>query len=164
MKSLNIYQQLQIGLVLLLVMLFSGYVVLDVIHYALSEFARNALASIWSIILLLISPEQLKALIQSKADATPPATTGAEGFARLRLLLALAALSLLLLLAGCATATITTKTVDGKVVECSGTYLSLFRDLDSVTLSACGGRGGSTGAKINTQVADLLLKALVAVP
>ena len=71
---------------------------------------------------------------------------------------------LCLFLNGCATASITTKSVDGKVTECTGSYYSVFRDLDSMSLSACGGKGGSTGSRVNSVMAQELIKVLLAVP
>lgn len=71
---------------------------------------------------------------------------------------------LLLLCSGCATACITTKSVDGKVVECSGSYFSIFRDIDALNISACGGRGNSSGSKVNSAMAQELFKALLTVP
>jgi hypothetical protein len=71
---------------------------------------------------------------------------------------------ILLLLSGCAGGIVNTKAVDGKTTECSGYYLSMFRDTEALNLSACGAQGGSTGAKINTQLAGELLKLLVAAP
>ena len=61
---------------------------------------------------------------------------------------------LLLLLSGCATASIKTSSVDGKVVACEGYYTTLFKDIDAVNLSACGGATAK----------ELLKAALVAVP
>ena len=72
---------------------------------------------------------------------------------------------LLLLLSGCATASIKTSSVDGKVVACEGYYTTLFKDIDAVNLSACGGKGNAAGSKVNTLLLQELLKAaLVAVP
>lgn len=69
---------------------------------------------------------------------------------------------LLLILNSCATANISTKSVDGKVVECSGSYYSMLRDIDSMSLSACGGKGGSTGSKSNTAMIESMMKFIMA--
>jgi hypothetical protein len=68
------------------------------------------------------------------------------------------------LLAGCATATIQTEKVDGKTTKCSGTYFSVLRDIDSMSMSACGGKGGSTGSKVNSALAQELFKVMLAAP
>jgi hypothetical protein len=70
-------------------------------------------------------------------------------------------LLLLLFLNGCAVASINTKSVDGKVVECSGYYLSTFKDIDSMSLSACGSKGSGAGSKVNTALIQELLKTLM---
>ena len=69
-----------------------------------------------------------------------------------------------LLLSACATATITTKSVDGKVTECTGSYVSLLKDTDTLSLAACGGKGNSAGSKANTVLIQELLKLLLAAP
>lgn len=69
---------------------------------------------------------------------------------------------LLLLCSGCATATIETATVEGKL--CKATYVTLFRDTDTSSMSACGGKGGSTGARANTELIEAFMQALVRVP
>lgn len=69
-----------------------------------------------------------------------------------------------LLFSGCAIANINTKTVDGKVTECSGSYYSMFKDVDSMSLSACGSKGNSTGSKVNTALMQEFLKTLLAAP
>lgn len=68
-----IYRHLQIGLVLLLVALFSAYIMLDILAYPLSEFARGTMAAIWSMILLLIDPKGLAEAIKTTypKGATP---------------------------------------------------------------------------------------------
>jgi hypothetical protein len=69
-----------------------------------------------------------------------------------------------MLLCSCATATITTKHVDGKQTECTGTYFSLFKDVSVINLSVCGSKGNSSGSTVNTALAGELFKVLLAVP
>jgi len=69
-----------------------------------------------------------------------------------------------ILLSSCSTANIHTKTVDGKITECSASYFSAFKEVDTSSMSACGGRGGTTGSKINTALAGELFKTLISVP
>lgn len=73
-------------------------------------------------------------------------------------------LTLPLLLSGCASAAIATKTVDGKVVDCQGSYSALFMDADKLSIAACGGKGSTTGSKVNAELAEMLLKLLIAAP
>lgn len=69
---------------------------------------------------------------------------------------------LTLMLSACATANIATKSVDGKVIECTGGYISILKDTDTLSLAACGSKGNSAGSKSNTALAGELLKLLVA--
>jgi len=46
MKGLNVYQQLQLGMVLIVVGLFMTYVTLDILQYELSTFATGTMAAI----------------------------------------------------------------------------------------------------------------------
>jgi len=71
-------------------------------------------------------------------------------------------LLLCLSLSGCAAATIQTETPEGK--KCVGSYFSLFRDIDEMSLSACGSKGSSTGSKANTVLMQELLKVMIPVP
>ena len=70
----------------------------------------------------------------------------------------------LLCCSGCAIANISTKSVDGKITECNGSYYSMLRDVDAMNLSACGGKGGSTGSKVNSVMAQELIRVLLAAP
>jgi len=67
-------------------------------------------------------------------------------------------------LCSCSTANISTKHVDGKIVECQASYFSAFKEMDTASMSACGGKGGTAGTKVNTALAGELFKALVMVP
>jgi len=76
------YRQLQIGLILFLVMLFAMYAALDILHYELSSFATGTMASIWSIILLLIDAQGLAKLIRKEnGGIDEPETTAAPDVA-----------------------------------------------------------------------------------
>ena len=70
----------------------------------------------------------------------------------------------ILLLSACATANIATKSIDGKVIECTGSYISILKDTDILSLSACGSKGNSAGSKTNTVLAQELFKLLLAAP
>lgn len=83
MKALNVYQQLQIGLVLLAVGMFVALFVLDLAGYALSDFARGTLQAVWSIMLLLINPEKLSELIQKSSEVNNEKTASAGTAAEL---------------------------------------------------------------------------------
>jgi hypothetical protein len=63
-----------------------------------------------------------------------------------------------LILSGCATATITTKSVDGKVSECAATYFSFFKASDESSLSACGAKGKTSGSESNTALLQEIVK------
>jgi hypothetical protein len=67
-------------------------------------------------------------------------------------------LILSLLVSGCATATIETTTVEGKL--CRATYVSVFKDTDASSMSACGGKGSATGSRSNTDLLEALLPLL----
>lgn len=74
------YKQLQLGLIVILVMLFSVYVTLDILAYPLSDFATGTMAAIWSIFLILIDPQAIAKMIRKEngiEDTTPapPAAT-----------------------------------------------------------------------------------------
>jgi len=71
-------------------------------------------------------------------------------------------LCLTFLLCSCAVASIDTKKADG--TTCTGYYSSLFKDVDSATMGACGAKGGATGSKANTELVGALMKYLLAVP
>lgn len=64
-------------------------------------------------------------------------------------------------LAGCATATVTTKHVDGKQTECSGSYFSVLKDISAVNMSACGSKGSAGTSTVNTALAAELFKVLL---
>lgn len=78
MKFVN-YKELQIGLILLLVLLFAVYVTLDILHYELSDFAMATMASIWSMILLLIDVQGIAKIIQKENGLLPEPTNTTEG-------------------------------------------------------------------------------------
>jgi hypothetical protein len=61
---MNTYQRLQIGLVVLLVALFTVCFTLDLLAFPMSEFAKNTMVAIWSIILLLVDAKGLAEIIQ----------------------------------------------------------------------------------------------------
>jgi len=62
---------------------------------------------------------------------------------------------------GCASSNITTKHADGKLIDCQASYFSLFKDIDGVTMSACGGKGSAAVSKVNTVLLQELFKALM---
>ncbi|CAB4211817.1 hypothetical protein UFOVP1419_30 [uncultured Caudovirales phage] len=64
-------------------------------------------------------------------------------------------------LTACATATISTKHTDGKQTECTGTYYSLFKDMNSLNMSVCGSKSQAAGSSVNTALAGDLLKVLL---
>jgi len=71
----------------------------------------------------------------------------------------------LLISSGCASASITTKHgADGKQTDCTAQYMSLFREVDTASMSACGGKGSAAGVKVNNELAGALLKSLLVTP
>jgi hypothetical protein len=71
-------------------------------------------------------------------------------------------LIILLLCSGCATATIKTTTAEGKL--CEATYFSVLKDVGEAGMSACGGKGGAVNSKVNTEMLNAFMSAILAVP
>jgi hypothetical protein len=65
----------------------------------------------------------------------------------------------LLLCSGCATATIKTTTSEGKLCEAS--YTSFFKDVGEAGMSACGAKGSAVNSKVNTELLNVLIKAMI---
>jgi len=63
----------------------------------------------------------------------------------------------ILLCSGCAVASIKTETQEGKT--CTGYYASIFKDIDTTSMSACGAKGSSAGSKVNSTLLQELIKA-----
>lgn len=79
---MNVYQKLQIALVVLLIGLFVMFVGLDVAGYPLTEFAKGCMAAIWAIILLLVDAKSLAEIIQkSGKEAIGDKSSGDTGAA-----------------------------------------------------------------------------------
>jgi hypothetical protein len=68
----------------------------------------------------------------------------------------------LLFCSGCATATISTATPDGKT--CEATYFSIFKDITSPEMNACGAHGSATNSVANTALLEAFLQVLASVP
>ena len=64
MKTLSVYQHIQLGFILLMAGMFVIYWLLDLLHYDLSDVSMGMFQAIWSIILLLVDPKGLVKIIQ----------------------------------------------------------------------------------------------------
>lgn len=70
----------------------------------------------------------------------------------------------LLCCSGCTTINVSTKSLDGKTVDCTGSYSTFLQNVDASNLSACGGKSKSEGSRANTDLLQAVLKAALATP
>lgn len=66
-----------------------------------------------------------------------------------------ALLFLLLFLSGCAFGTV--RKTD---VECSASYLSAFKDVDNISMSACGAKGDAASSRIADVITEMLIRGI----